>query len=86
MSSIPHQRPLKITPNMAAADICGAAVALTELSAAFVSFQWQQPSHPPAQNVNSAASPVFPATHFSGKYAKSAQNAANFAFCAVHIS
>jgi len=44
-------------------------VALSEETAAFVSFQWQQASLPPAQNDHSAASPLRLATHFSGNIA-----------------
>ncbi|MBI1277170.1 MAG: hypothetical protein GC179_03485 [Anaerolineaceae bacterium] len=42
------------------------AVALRELSAAYVPIQRHQPGIPPIQNVNSAASSVLPASHFSG--------------------
>jgi len=37
--------------------------------AALVSFQRHPPSQPPCKNVNSAAFPVLPACHFSGKIA-----------------
>ncbi len=52
-------------------DICDAAD-IRESSAANAPFQRHQPSQPPAQNVDSAASPVLPACHFSGSIANSA--------------
>jgi len=52
------------------------AVALTEQSAAFVSFRWNQPSFPRTQNVNSAVSRLLPACHFSGSIANCATIAA----------
>jgi len=57
-------------------DICDAAD-IREPSAANASIQWHQPSFPPTQNVNSAASAECPASHFGGNYAKSAK-LANF--------
>jgi hypothetical protein len=47
-------------------------VALAEQSAEVVSFRWQQPNIPPAQNVNSADCSLNPACHFGGKSAKAA--------------
>jgi len=44
-------------------------VALRERFAAFVSFQWHQPSFPPTQNDGSAVYPVLPAVQFSGNIA-----------------
>jgi len=70
MSSIVHQSPLKIIANKAAADTNDTAAASRGRFAAFVSFRWQKPGPPPAQNVNSAVSPLLAAGHFSGKYAK----------------
>jgi len=57
---------LKIIAKLAAADTNGTAVALRERSAANVSFQCHQPSHPLHKIVNSAVSLVRPARHFSG--------------------
>ena len=51
------------------------AVALAERPAAFASFQWQQGSHPPTQNVDSAVPPLLPARQFSGNDAIFATNA-----------
>ena len=68
---------------MAAADTNCTAVALAEFPAEVVSFQWQQPSLPPTQNVNSAASPVFPAGQFSGNNAICATNAVTTATLAL---
>lgn len=42
------------------------AVDIREQSAALVSFQWHQPSQPPADCANSVVSPVLAARHFSG--------------------
>ncbi|MBI1282085.1 MAG: hypothetical protein GC179_28420 [Anaerolineaceae bacterium] len=42
------------------------AVALGEASAATASIQRHLPGQPPVNFVNSAASPVLPASHFSG--------------------
>ena len=75
MPSTAHQPPPKMRANMAAADTNDKAVALTERSAEFVSFRWQQPSLPPTQNLNSAASPVLAAAQFSGSIAQIAANA-----------
>ena len=75
MSATNHQSPLKMRANSAAADTNCTAVALTELPAAFVSFQWHQPSLPPTQNVNSAASRELAAMQFSGNNAIYAVNA-----------
>ena len=83
MSSTAHNLPFKMRANTAAADSYCTAVALTELPAAFVSFQRHQASFPPTQNVNSAASPLLAAVQFSGKFAQSAKNAAICADCAV---
>ena len=69
----------KTKANKAAAEIYCTAVVLAELPAAFVSFQWHQPTFPPTQNVDSAVSPVPAARQFSGNYA---QIAAFFAICA----
>ena len=66
MSSTAHQPPLKIKAMMAAADTNGTAVAAAERFASFVSFQRQQESHPPTQNVNSAVRSLIPATQFGG--------------------
>jgi hypothetical protein len=52
--------------NSAAADTCCTAVTSAEPSAAFMSFQWIQPSRPPTQNVNSADGSREPACHFGG--------------------
>jgi hypothetical protein len=52
-------------------------VDIRELPAAIVSFQRHQPDFPPTQIVNSAPSSLTAASHFSGKYAKSAK-IANF--------
>jgi len=46
------------------------AVALTEPFAAFVSFQWHQPTVSRHQNVNSAPATLTPACHFSGLMAQ----------------
>jgi len=43
-----------------------------EQFAALAPFQRFQPNQPPCKSVNSAASPVLPARHFSGKFAISA--------------
>ena len=69
MSSTAHQSPLKMKANMAAAVAYCTAVALTELPAAFVSFQRSYASLPPTQNVNSAPRPLTSASHFGGNYA-----------------
>ena len=61
---------------MASADTNDTAVATGEHSAAFVSFQRFAASNPPAQNVNSATSLVFPAAHFGGNNAICAEVAA----------
>jgi hypothetical protein len=45
------------------------AVALAKLSAAKVSFQRHQASHPLHKIANSAAFPLLPASHFGGKIA-----------------
>jgi hypothetical protein len=45
------------------------AVALTEPTAALVSFQRHSPNQPPYKNVNSADCSRVPASHFGGKYA-----------------
>ncbi|MEP6986465.1 MAG: hypothetical protein ABI970_12750 [Chloroflexota bacterium] len=58
----------------AAADPNGTAVALAEQSAGFVSFQRQQPSLPPTQNVTSALRSLTSAVQFGGKYAIYALN------------
>ena len=50
---------------------CTAAVT-REQSAAHVSFQRRSPSHPPPQNVNSAALREHPACHFGGLSAQTA--------------
>jgi len=57
----------------AAADTSGTAVALAEQSAAKVSFQRPAPSFPPAQNDDSAISPVPAAAQFSGNIAQNAK-------------
>jgi len=49
-----------------------AAVALRESFAANVSIQWQQPSLPLHKMVNSAVSPLPPASHFGGYMAEMA--------------
>ncbi len=43
-------------------------------SAALAPIQRHRPNQPPHQNVNSAASPLLPASHFSGSYAIYAMN------------
>ena len=50
------------------------AVALTELPAAFVSFQRQLEALPPHKNVNSAVSPSPAAVQFSGNITNNATN------------
>jgi len=55
--------PLRRHDNDDAADI-------REQSAALAPFQRLAPSNPPTQKADSAASPVLPARHFGGKYAK----------------
>jgi len=62
---LPHIR-CDGTDNCDAADTAGP-------SAALAPFQRIQPSFSRHENVNSAVSPVLPASHFSGKYAKYAQ-------------
>ena len=52
-------------------DNCDAADT-REPSAAFAPIQRPTPSHPPTQNVNSAASRHLPASHFGGKSAQTA--------------
>jgi len=59
------------------------AVVTRERGAAFVSFQRQQASLPPTQNVNSAPFSLAPARHFSGNYAKCALNAVTTAISAT---
>ena len=58
MPATDHQLPLKIRASMASVFTNYTAAALTDLPAAFVSFQWHRASQPPTQNTNSAASPV----------------------------
>jgi hypothetical protein len=72
MPSTIYQLPLKTTATMAAADTNDTAVALTEPSAAFVSFQRHQPGIPLTQNVNSAPRSLTAACQFSGSIAISA--------------
>jgi hypothetical protein len=57
-------------------DICAVA-AIREPSAANAPIQRHPPNQPPDKIVNSAVSPVLPASHFSGKYAKCAINKKN---------
>ena len=59
----------KLTTIFMASDTKCTAVATAEYSAALVSFQWQQVSPPPTQNVDSAPRSLTSARHFSGKYA-----------------
>ncbi len=75
MLSTAKKLPLQIRANTAAAHPYCTAVALTEHFAAFVSFQRQQASLPPMQNVNSATSPLLAAMQFSGNNANYATNA-----------
>jgi hypothetical protein len=75
MLSSAHQSSLSTRTYTAAADTNGTAVALTEQSAAFVSFQRQPPSFPPISNVHSAVSPRRAAVQFSGNDAIYAANA-----------
>ncbi len=75
MSSTAHQTPLKMRANAAAAHPYCTAVALTGLSAEVVSFQRQQASLPPTQNVNSAVPPLLAAVQFGGNSAVYAANA-----------
>jgi hypothetical protein len=70
-----------LAANNAATDPYCTAVALTERSAVFVSFQRHQPGFPPTQNVNSAPRSRTSAVQFSGINANSATNAAIAAFC-----
>ena len=79
MLSTVYQSPLKLTANTAAADTNDTAMALREQSAAFVSFQRQPPSLPPAQNVLSAPRSLTSAVQFSGSIAKYAAIATTFA-------
>jgi len=59
---------MRIVATKAAAEAHYTAVALRERFAAIVSFQRHQPSYAPSQNVNSAASPVLPASQFGGLF------------------
>ncbi len=61
-----YQLPLKMKANMAAACTNCTAVAPAERSAAFVLFQRQHASFPPAQNANSAVSPLLAADNSAG--------------------
>ena len=75
MSFAAHNPPLKMRANAAATCTNCMAVALTGLPAAFVSFQQQQASHPPTQNVDSAVFSLLSAVQFSGNHAIFAANA-----------
>lgn len=79
MPPTPYQPSLKMSANSAAADTYCAAVALTEHSAGFVSFQWQSASLPLTKNVHSAVPPALPAVQFSGNNAQIAAIAATTA-------
>ena len=83
MSSTTSQPPLKTIATIAAADPNCTAVALREHSAAFVSFQRQQVKFPPAQNVDTAVSPVLAAMQFSGNIAQIATNVVTVASSAT---
>ncbi|MBA3870700.1 MAG: hypothetical protein H0X30_16290 [Anaerolineae bacterium] len=65
--------------NLAAAHANCTAVALTEPSAAFVSFQRRQPSLSPTQNVDSAPRSLASAMQFGGNDAVYAVNAVTIA-------
>jgi hypothetical protein len=80
MLSTAHHLPTKTSAARMAAASYDTAVALREHSAAFVSFQWQQPNLPPTQNVNSVDCSLAPACHFSGNHANCAVFAAIAAF------
>jgi len=69
MPSNNHPPLPKIKATIAAADINDTAVALTEHSAVFVSFQRHQPSISQTQNVNSAPRSLTSACHFGGNTA-----------------
>ncbi len=86
MSPTVHHRPHKMRATMAAAMANCMAAALTEQSAAFVSFQRQQPSLPPTQNVNSAPCSLTSAGQFGGNNAINATNAVTTATFATFDS
>ena len=73
----------KLTTIFAATCTNCTAVVTRERGAAFVSFQRQQASLPPTQNVNSAPFSLAPARHFSGNYAICALNAVTTAISAT---
>ncbi len=75
MLSTVHQTPPKMRATTATTCTNCTAVALTERSAAFLSFQRQIPGFPPTQNVNSAPHSLIPAVQFSGSIAQIAENA-----------
>ncbi len=67
-------------------NICNAAD-IPGPSAAMVSFRWHQPGFPLRKNVDSAASPLLPASHFSGKYTQNANfaNQMKYSFGLVNL-
>ena len=75
MSFAAHNPPLKVRANAAATCTNCIAVALTGLPAPFVSFQQQQASLPPTENVDSAVFSLLAAVQFSGNDAIDAANA-----------
>ncbi len=75
MSFAAYNPPLKMRANTAATCTNCTAAALTGLPAAFVSFQQQQASHPPTENVDSAVFSLLAAMQFSGSIAIFAANA-----------
>ena len=83
--SVTQLKTLKMRARTAAADPNCGAVALTEASAAFVSFQWQAPGVPPRQNVDLAPCSRNSAGQFSGNNAKSAKIVAFYAVSASTV-
>jgi hypothetical protein len=75
MSFTVPELPLKMRATIAATDTNCIAVALTELPAAFVSFQRILGAFPPHKNVNSADASLVSAVQFSGNHAIFATNA-----------
>ncbi len=75
LSVQPHELPPKQAQQQRRSMSEMSAVALREPSAANAPFQRKSPCFPPTQNVNSAASPMLPACHFSGSIANCAESA-----------